>query len=483
VGKLKVRARLAIVMATALTVAAVAGGVATPTKATAAPPVATGSGGIAPDHGKSAGPTSGAEPVAYKNFLLKGGYVSAGVGLRNRGAGNISLGGIPSGAKVKAAYLYWSVLGATAEPLSYRKGSFAGTGITGTKVGSGASACWPSTTTGYAYRAEVTTKVKGNGNYSLAGFASGVRDGRDPFATAEVPPLTEGASLVVVFEKSTYPETRVVIKNGYTMVQSAPGASTWMSFGFSASNPVGAVKTTFIGGDGQSNATEPPSLVNGIPIAAADWDGTDGPLPRYSAGNLWDTDTVNLVNVVKPGHTGATVRVQGGSDCLAWVAQVLSIGRNGNLDTDGDKLKDGWEANGYDANNDGIVDVNLPAMGASVVHKDLFVEMDYMGAQTTCPCYLPQTADLNRIVAVFAGAPQAKQPRRQGRHPAAPGRRCSPWGGLQPGRRQPGPLRRRPEPGRGPVRRDQGQELLPPARQDLLLHDLGARLRRWFEQR
>lgn len=49
-------------------------------------------------------------------------------------------------------------------------------------------------------------------------------------------------------------------------------------------------------------------------------------------------------------------------------------------------------------------------MGASVVHKDLFVEMDYMGAQTTCPCYLPQTADLDRIVRVFGTAPQAKNP-------------------------------------------------------------------------
>ena len=116
---------------------------------------------------------------------------------------------------------------------------------------------------------------------------------------------------------------------------------------------------------------------------------------------------------MKSGNTSAAVKVAGGPDCLVWVAQVLSIGRNGAADTDGDKLLNGWEANGYDANGDGVIDVNLPAMGASVVRKDLFVEMDYMGAAAPCPCRLPDLADLNRIVAVFATAPLANNPSGQ----------------------------------------------------------------------
>jgi hypothetical protein len=398
------RARLAIVMSTALTVAAVAGGAgASPPTAAAAPPPSTGSGGLtsSQDQGQRA---PAAAPKTYKSYLIKGGYVAAGVSLRNRGSGTINVGGIPAGAKVKSAYLYWSVLGAAKEGSSYKKGKFAGANITGTKIGSGDTPCWPGTAKGYAYRSDVTKKVKKNGSFKLKSFASSVHDGRDPFTTTSKAPLAEGASLVVVYTKSTYPLTRVVIANGYSMVSSSPGATVTMPFGFAATNPVGEVKTTFIGGDGQSNGDEPASRVNGVPVPGADWDGTDGPLPRYSAGNLWDTDTVALPNVVKPGDTSAKVQVNGGPDCLGWVAQVLSIGRNGNLDTDGDKLKDGWEANGYDANHDGVVDVNLPGMGASVVQKDLFVEMDYM---TT---HLPQTADLDRIVKVFATAPQAKNP-------------------------------------------------------------------------
>ncbi len=68
-------------------------------------------------------------------------------------------------------------------------------------------------------------------------------------------------------------------------------------------------------------------------------------------------------------------------------------------DTDGDSLPDSWETNGYDANGDGYVDVDLPAMGASPRRKDLFVEMDYMSGR------LASTAALDRIVGVYAAAP------------------------------------------------------------------------------
>ncbi|ONI75412.1 hypothetical protein BWI15_06025 [Kribbella sp. ALI-6-A] len=68
-------------------------------------------------------------------------------------------------------------------------------------------------------------------------------------------------------------------------------------------------------------------------------------------------------------------------------------------DTDGDALPDTWETNGYDANGDGVVDVDLPAMGATPTKKDLFVEMDYMEGR------LASTTALDRIVQSFATAP------------------------------------------------------------------------------
>jgi hypothetical protein len=47
-------------------------------------------------------------------------------------------------------------------------------------------------------------------------------------------------------------------------------------------------------------------------------------------------------------------------------------------DEDGDALPDAWEEHGYDADGDGDVEVDLPAMGADPMHKDLFVELDAM---------------------------------------------------------------------------------------------------------
>jgi len=49
-----------------------------------------------------------------------------------------------------------------------------------------------------------------------------------------------------------------------------------------------------------------------------------------------------------------------------------------NPDTDDDSLLDGWEVNGLDVNDDGIIDLNLADMGASPLYKDIFIEVDYM---------------------------------------------------------------------------------------------------------
>jgi hypothetical protein len=47
-------------------------------------------------------------------------------------------------------------------------------------------------------------------------------------------------------------------------------------------------------------------------------------------------------------------------------------------DSDRDGLLDIWETLGIDSNNDGIVDLDLRALGANPNHKDLFLEIDYM---------------------------------------------------------------------------------------------------------
>ncbi|MCK6448762.1 MAG: hypothetical protein L6Q99_20400 [Planctomycetes bacterium] len=71
------------------------------------------------------------------------------------------------------------------------------------------------------------------------------------------------------------------------------------------------------------------------------------------------------------------------------------------VDTDGDGLFDSWELQGIDFDDNGVVDLDLPALKAKKDHKDLFVEIDAMlGRQ-------PTAATLDQVVAAFATAPNA----------------------------------------------------------------------------
>ena len=71
------------------------------------------------------------------------------------------------------------------------------------------------------------------------------------------------------------------------------------------------------------------------------------------------------------------------------------------LDADGDALLDLWETLGIDVDGDGTIDLDLPALGADPMHKDVFIEVDAMDGRA------PTTATLDMVVAAFAAAPDA----------------------------------------------------------------------------
>jgi hypothetical protein len=48
------------------------------------------------------------------------------------------------------------------------------------------------------------------------------------------------------------------------------------------------------------------------------------------------------------------------------------------MDGDGDGLNYCWETNGVDIDNNGTIDLDLPAMGANAFKKDIFIEVDFM---------------------------------------------------------------------------------------------------------
>ena len=89
---------------------------------------------------------------------------------------------------------------------------------------------------------------------------------------------------------------------------------------------------------------------------------------------------------------GATARtVQAGDHYVGFWAHVdlgggssaFKVFRAAHLDTDGDGLLDHWErlGGGIDIDQDGTIDLDLKSMGADPLHKDIFLEIDWLADQ------------------------------------------------------------------------------------------------------
>ena len=239
----------------------------------------------------------------FRNLTVAGDYVAAGIGLRDTTQGSITISGIPVGASVVEAYLYWGMLDSGESP-SLKNMNFNGTPITGTLIGSGEDTCWGRTNS-FAYRANVTSLVSGNGTYNLTGVASGGLI------------LAQGASLVVIYQRPGDLSRNIILLDGNAVFNFSFVSTNTIS-GFLAAAPVVA-KTTFIVGDGQPNGLETASFTGGAGTVTFNnpFEGSDG--------LLWDTDTFNVSPQINPGDTTATVNITSFGDCLMWVAQAFSV--------------------------------------------------------------------------------------------------------------------------------------------------------------
>ncbi len=87
-------------------------------------------------------------------------------------------------------------------------------------------------------------------------------------------------------------------------------------------------------------------------------------------------------------------------------------------DSDGDGLMDGWEVKGLTVSAGGVNEfVDLPAMGADPLHKDIFVEIDYMGSSGLFGhTHKPSTAAIKMIVNAFNNAPVNNPDGKNGIH-------------------------------------------------------------------
>jgi hypothetical protein len=268
-------------------------------------------------------PAGGVLAPLYSS-VLHGGYVSAGVGLRDLGHGRITVSQIPSGSTVVAAFLLWDVLD-NSDRASDARGQMNGTPFVGTMIGTGSAPCWPASNN-YAFYTNVTRLVSGgNGSYTLTGMPSSLTNGDDPWNMNGTAPFAEGASLVVVYRNASSPLTYVGLSVGGTETPGDEYTLTGNFSGFDAAAPTSADKTTFIVADGQA-AADGPATFNGTDLVPGDFQGLDPQaVPPYSEGDLWDTSTYNVGSLISAGSSTASATITGTEDCLVWVGQVLSV--------------------------------------------------------------------------------------------------------------------------------------------------------------
>jgi sugar lactone lactonase YvrE len=303
--------------------------------------------------GQAAPPTP--NPLSFENnYFVTGDFASAGVQLRGTGHGGMATGtitipdsttspsasqGVPDGADIIDAFLYWETLENTASP-SGGSGTFDNYPITGQQIGSDLPYTDGSLSgTLRMYRADVNT-------YFPVG-ANGVRFASGP-STVSLPdgatalPLTEGASLVVIYRvlSPNFPLKSIVIYDG----SAVPAVSTTQNMqGFYDAAGAGENTALFdVPGGGWNNSSGSVTL----PVHASQF---SAPL---NAGN-------------------------------AYAAVILSTPVN-NSDNDGilDAWKAGPAAGDFFAGQPGYYDVKagswVPLPGAHHGEKDLFVQLDYM---------------------------------------------------------------------------------------------------------
>lgn len=385
------------------------------------------------------------------NYFVTGDYVVGGVGLRGLGVNGLATGtihipdansvpatGVPAGADILAAFLYWETVEKDKSTFTGQQGFFNGFPITGAIPGNpvnpptswssgGCAGSAKGTTVIRAYRADVRPflNLDANGNVQTPNTAtpgSYTVQLADSGSNGGGTPLTLGASLVIIWRvlSPAVPLNSIILYDGAAAPNNGSSILSQQMFGFyqAAASPV--AKLTHIVGNGQPNKSETVSLNNvnllslytGLPafpgIYGGSWDNPTWTFPNPNGPNpVIAGDSVTTV--VTPGSGNA------GSSCVDWGAIIFSTTVQ---DSNGDGLLDAWKnANppGYSdviSNQNGIPNpfVALPGAsppGASPSAKDIFVEIDYLSnldglAGPYLHSHLPKQAALDRVGDAFA---------------------------------------------------------------------------------
>jgi hypothetical protein len=266
--------------------------------------------------------SDGQNPRGVSNYLANfmiirnANMVSAGYGgMRDEGTGTISLSGL-SGTVLKA-FLYWHGPTNSTNPNANAEVNFAGNTITGEQIGFSHDNCW-----GYAnsqaYRADVTSLITGNGDFSLSNF---VKDGTNI--------NINGVSLIVFFDDgdSTNDKDYVIFNGNDSNIDNAYDPLGWDVQLNGINYTSGDASIILHVSDGQvwlddnlilngSVLASGPSVFNGNTVP-------NGPNDRN--GGLWDIREFSITSYLTPGVNNLQLTTGTYDDCLSLIAAVVCL--------------------------------------------------------------------------------------------------------------------------------------------------------------
>lgn len=238
--------------------------------------------------------------------------------------------GVPIGATVKAAYLYYVGNGDTPDyTVTFNGVSVsANTQYNDTLLFQGQN---------YKYFGgiiDVTTQVGGNGTYTFGGLSTQVTDTPGGALYCTYQGVVAGWSLVVVYEQASEPFRVINIFDGLEHFYGTSITNTPGNFKVPATGIDGKVTIITWGGDPDiSNSLN--GLTEAVGVNGTTLTDSSNPsnnqynstINSQSSTSSWgvDIDTYNVTPYLSPGQTSATVYYGTGADDVYLTAQIVSV--------------------------------------------------------------------------------------------------------------------------------------------------------------
>jgi uncharacterized repeat protein (TIGR01451 family) len=241
-----------------------------------------------------------------------------------------TLAGIPNGASIVAAYLYWAGSGSTPDWNVTLNGS----GVTAQRQ---FNATFNNSGTNYPFFggfADVTNRVSGNGTFTFSGLS--VHTGSPHCDSSAV---LAGWGLIAIYGS---PSERLRAINVFDGLQYFRGSSLTLTpdgFRIPASNRDGRMaiiawegdpgNSEELNGSDESLRFNSSALNDGINVPGSDPTNQpfDGTINSRNVNNSYgvDVDTFDVSSLLGPGQTSATTVFSAGGDLVLLTAQIVSV--------------------------------------------------------------------------------------------------------------------------------------------------------------